>query len=185
MSDTKAERIIEVMGLVHLYCGDGKGKTTAALGLTLRAAGTGMRILFVQFLKGSETGELNILKKIDNITVIRNDKDLGFVKNMTCDEVDTVRKMHNENIDRVIKIMESGGCDMLVLDEICAAYRLDVVDRERIKYIIDNKTDNMELVFTGREPDEIFIKSADYITEMKMIRHPFQKKIPARKGIEY
>ena len=72
-----------MQGLVHLYCGNGKGKTTAAAGLALRAVGAGMRVVFVQFLKGSETGEIEVLKKLDNVTVIRNYKDLGFVSNMT------------------------------------------------------------------------------------------------------
>ncbi|MGN9018666.1 cob(I)yrinic acid a,c-diamide adenosyltransferase [Lachnospiraceae bacterium HCP1S3_C3] len=174
-----------MQGLVHLYCGNGKGKTTAAAGLALRAVGAGMRVVFVQFLKGSETGEIEVLKKLDNVTVIRNYKDLGFVSNMTPEEVEEVRKMHNKSIDEATEIVSAEKCDMLVLDEVCAAYNLDVLDKEKIKKLIEGRPDNMELVFTGRAPDKIFMDSADYITEMKQVRHPFEKNIKARKGIEY
>lgn len=172
-------------GLVHLYCGDGKGKTTAAAGLALRGAGAGMKVVFVQFLKGSGSGEIDMFRKIENVTVIRNYKDMGFVSGMSPDEIEELRRMHNKSIDSAMELVHNGQCDMLILDEVCAAYKLNVLDRNRIDDIIDNRPDSMELVMTGRDPERKLIDSADYITEMKMLRHPFEKNIKARKGIEY
>ncbi len=171
-------------GFVHVYCGDGKGKTTAAIGLAVRAAGSGMKVVILQFLKGKMVSELNSLKLIPGITMLRNEEDLGFFKAMSEEEKQKAMSYHNSNLQKVVQMVENRECDLLILDEICAAYRLGMVDKDKINQLIINKRDDLELVLTGREPDELFLEYADYVTEMKKIKHPYDKKIYARVGIE-
>ena len=173
------------MGLIHVYCGDGKGKTTAALGLAMRASGAGMKVVIIQFLKGSDTAELKSLKKLSNITMLRNTKDLGFVGNMTPEQIETVTAMHNENLYKALRLVNDGECDMLILDELTYAYDMKLVDVDRIDELLNHKPEHLELIVTGRNPADIFVDNADYITEMMAVRHPFDKGISARKGIEY
>lgn len=167
--------------MIHIYTGDGKGKTTAAIGLTIRMAGYNKRVLFVQFLKGSPTGELRLMKKSQHITVIRCDKNYGFSAGMTEADKAGITKCHNENLSYVISRMNE--FDMIVLDEIFAALSLGLADLESVKRIA--RTFGGELVLTGRAPDEWFLKKADYVTEMKKQKHPYDKGITAREGIEY
>ena len=173
-------------GLIHLYHGDGTGKTTAAIGLSIRAAGNNMNVIFVQFLKGSHTGEMQILNNISNIAIFRNSKDFGFLKNMSAHQIEEITEMHNSNLYAALEIVNQNQCDLLVLDEVCAAFNSNVIDKASIIHLIKNKPDSLELVLTGRNPDKIFLEYADSITEMKNGKHPFSSKnITARKGIEY
>ncbi|BCJ96386.1 cob(I)yrinic acid a,c-diamide adenosyltransferase [Anaerocolumna cellulosilytica] len=180
MSETNGSK-----GLIHLYCGDGKGKTTAAMGLAIRAAGSGMRVVFLQFLKGRPVSELNSLKLIPGITVIRNNKDYGFYNTMSEQDKKDITKLHNENLYKARALVEQGEVDLLVLDEVCAAYRYPLLDTEAIKELILHKRQGLELVLTGRNPDSLFVEQADYISEIQKVKHPFDKNIHARKGIEY
>ncbi|MBD5135974.1 MAG: cob(I)yrinic acid a,c-diamide adenosyltransferase [Lachnospiraceae bacterium] len=171
--------------MIHLYYGEGKGKTTAAAGQALRAAGNGMKVVFTQFLKGSISGEINILKNIEGIVILRNDRDMGFLKSMSGDEIKQVTEMHNNNFRKSIELIYGGKYDMLVLDEICAAYEMGVIDVKEVESFISSKPNQAEIILTGRNPADIFMESADYITEMCKIRHPFDKNVQARRGIEY
>lgn len=172
-------------GLVHLYYGDGKGKTTAAAGLALRAAGNNMQVVFTQFLKGSPSGEAYMLNSMDNVTVIRNKEDMGFFSSMDEGSIQKVRQMHDENLDKSLALVYDKKCDLLVLDEICAAYELGVISRTKVDKFILEKPGYLELVLTGRNPAGIFMENADYITKMEKVKHPFDRNINARKGIEY
>lgn len=174
-----------MQGLVHLYCGDGKGKTTAAIGLALRAAGNNMQVVFTQFLKGSPSGEVHMLDSLDNVTVIRNKEDMGFFSSMDEESIRKVREMHDENFYKSLELVYDKKCDLLVLDEICAAYELGVISKTKVDKFILEKPDYLELVLTGRNPAEIFMENADYITKMEKVKHPFDRNINARKGIEY
>lgn len=167
--------------MIHIYCGDGKGKTTAAIGLAVRMAGYNKKALFMQFLKGSYTGELEILKKSENITVMRCDKNYGFFRSMTDSDKENIIKCHNENLEYVLKNIDS--FDMIVLDEIFAAYNYDLADKERVKEIVEKYKG--ELVMTGRDPQEWFVERADYVSEIKKIKHPYDRGITAREGIEF
>lgn len=173
------------MGLIHVYCGNGKGKTTCALGLALRAAGAKMNVVIIQFLKGSDTSELLSLKNIPQISVLRNTQDFGFVNNMTPQQLEEVKQMHNNNLNIALRLIETEKCDLLILDELTYVYDMKLIDTEKIDSLINNKPENLELVITGRNPSSVFIDNADYITEMKALKHPFDKGIHARKGIEF
>ncbi|RDU22971.1 cob(I)yrinic acid a,c-diamide adenosyltransferase [Anaerosacchariphilus polymeriproducens] len=172
-------------GCIHIYCGEGKGKTTASLGLAIRAAGSGMKVIIVQFLKGRKTSELNSLEKLSNIRVIRNSKDFGFFHSLSQEEIHEITAMHTQNLKMAIEKVVSDECDLLILDELCAAYGNSLVDKNIVKDFILNKPKQLELVITGRNPDNLFIEHADYISEIKKVKHPYDKKISARKGIEY
>jgi cob(I)alamin adenosyltransferase len=173
------------MGLIHVYCGDGKGKTTCALGLALRAAGAKMNVVIIQFLKGSDTSELLPLKNIPQISVLRNTQDFGFVNSMTPQQLEEVKQMHNDNLNIALRLIETEKCDLLILDELTYVYNMKLINTEKIYSLIKNKPENLELVVTGRNPSRVFIDNADYITEMKALKHPFDKGIHARKGIEF
>lgn len=169
------------MGLLHIYCGDGKGKTTASLGLAIRAAGTGMKVCFVQFMKGRDTAELASLKQIPNISVKRCDKAYGFVKNMSVRDKEEITVCHNE----LLKYAFSGGFDLVVLDEFNSAYGYSLMDKSLAEKLILDGKEKSEIALTGRNPAEIFFENADYVSEICCVKHPYEKGIAARKGIEY
>ena len=173
-------------GLLHIYTGEGKGKTTAAIGLAVRAAGNGMKVLFVQFLKGGEeSGELKVFKGLqDNIDVIRFDQrhPIFFKKGDTKEELTKAAKDALKLIDEKIK---SGKYNLVILDEINNVVSQGWADVNELKDIIRKRPEGLEIVLTGRGASEELIEMADYVTEMKAVKHPFKKGIKARKGIEY
>lgn len=173
------------MGLIHIYCGDGKGKTTASIGLSIRALGNNMRVHFVQLLKGSDTSELNALKLIPNLTIDRCNKDFGFTFSMDEKTKLDITNVHNEILLRCESLIQSNAIDVLVIDEFNSAYEYNLLDKSIADRIVFNKPSNLELILTGRNPNEKFIQVADYVSEIKSIKHPFDKGITARKGIEY
>lgn len=174
----------EHLGLVHLYCGDGKGKTTAAIGLGVRAAGRGLRVILLQFLKGQETGELRTLAKIPGITVVRGKKSAAFTFQMSEEEKAETRRTQDEALRDCIDRCREGECDLLILDEGVGAYGKGLLDRELLLRFLDSRPAGVEVVLTGRDPAPELLARADYITEMKKVRHPFDKGVPAREGIE-
>ena len=171
-------------GLIHLYCGDGKGKTTASLGLTIRAMGAGFRVVFVQFLKNQTTGELAILDGLPNVTVLRGKEGSGFSFSMSGEEKEKTRLLHTENLKEAIALAESGECDMLVLDEAVGAYARDLIDRQLLEEFVRSKPEELELVLTGRNPAQWMIDCADYVSEIGKVKHPYDRGVPARTGIE-
>lgn len=171
--------------MIHVYCGDGKGKTTAAIGISIRAAGAGKQVVFAQFMKGRDTSELAILHQLDNIEVLRNAKDYGFLFQMSPEDKEAVRKMHEDTLSKVIERVEEGQAQLVVLDEITYPYNEGLIDCERLEQFIKGLGSEVELVLTGRNPAPFFWEQADYITEMDCIRHPYQKGQEARIGIEY
>ncbi|MDE6657444.1 MAG: cob(I)yrinic acid a,c-diamide adenosyltransferase [Oscillospiraceae bacterium] len=171
--------------MIHIYCGDGKGKTTAALGLAIRAVGSGMPVNFVQFLKGSHTSELQILARIPEITVSRCDKDYGFTFQMTDTQKAQLTTYHNQMLSDIMNQLYTGNRILLVLDEFFSAYNYNLLDKELANRLVFNCPEHTELVLTGRNPEQKFIDVADYVTEMQAIKHPYQNGISARHGIEY
>lgn len=171
-------------GLIHLYFGDGKGKTTAALGLTIRALGAGFRVVLVQFLKNQATAELSVLDDLPDITVLRGKEGSAFSFTMTEEEKEKTKSLHTENLKAAIALAESGKCDMLVLDEAVGAYARDLIDRRLLEDFVRNKPEKLELVLTGRNPAQWMIDCADYVSEIRKVKHPYDRGIPARAGIE-
>ena len=167
--------------MIHIYTGDGKGKTTAAIGLAVRMAGYRKKVLFAQFLKGSATGELRIMKKTQHITVIRCDNDYGFVRDMSEADKESIKKCHNDNLAYILSHMNE--FDMIVMDEIFAALSYGLADLETVKRIV--RTYSGELVLTGRGADEWFANKADYVSEIHSRKHPYEKGVSAREGVEY
>jgi len=172
-------------GLRHLYTGDGKGKTTAALGLALRAAGCGLRVVLVQFLKGRDTGELHALDQLPNVSILRLHRDFGFVHTASEQDKQAMMQLHNEMLAEARRLVLEGLCDLLILDEICAAYQHGVLDMAMADELVLRKPQAMELVLTGRNAPVSWVDAADYVTEMVMRKHPYTRGIAARRGIEF
>lgn len=167
-------------GLVHLYYGDGKGKTTAAMGLALRAIYAGKKVVIVQFLKNTVTGEIRILEQL-GVKVYKGKQGNHFVSQMTEAEKTVTRKMQTEHLLSAVK----EKADVLILDEACAVWQKDMINRELLQKTVLEKSDEQELILTGRMPAEWMLEAADYCTEMKCHKHPFQTGIRARKGVEF
>lgn len=171
---------MEQMGLLHLYYGDGKGKTTAAMGLALRALGQGMRVAVVQFLKNGTSGELEPLKKL-GAAVYSGQPGAKFTFQMNAEEKAQATKENNARLAEALQ----QPCDLLILDEICAARNSGMVDEALAKQAVLERPQHREVVLTGRNPEAWMVEAADYITEMQPRRHPYEQGIPARKGIEF
>lgn len=172
-------------GLTHVYYGSGKGKTTAALGLAIRASGSGKKVVIVQFLKDSDTGELISLRRLPGITVLRGTAAKVFVRDMNAEQLDETKVIQNQNLIKALEIVASEQCDLLILDEALDAYQLGLLDENLFLNLVKYKPDFLELVITGHKPEEKIIKAADYVTEMVKIKHPYDCGITARKGIEF
>ncbi len=167
-------------GLVHLYCGDGKGKTTAAMGLALRALGQGQRVVIVQFLKTGTSGELEPLRSL-GATVFSGKPGTKFVSRMSDSEKTETDQWNNQMLQSAL----SENCDLLILDELCAARQYGLVSETLAKSAVLDRPGGREVVITGRTPEAWMLEAADYITEMRCQRHPYQQGIVARRGIEY
>lgn len=171
-------------GLIHVYKGEGKGKTTASVGLAVRAVGRGKRVIFLQFHKGNESGEINIFKEMSLVNVIRNTKDFGFYSSLSEDDKKELIDMQDANFDKALYLIENEDIDMIVLDEVFTACYFNTLDIGKLKTFIENKPEKLEIVLTGHNPDQYFIDIADYVTDMTCEKHPYDKGIPARIGIE-
>lgn len=171
------------MGKIHIYCGDGKGKTTAAIGLSVRATGQGYKVIFVQFLKTSPTGELQIFEKIDDIEVVRSEKPMKFTFLMNEQELEECRKINCNMLEQVLQ-REFTAQTLLVLDESIGSIHAGVLDEEKVLEFLGSKP-MCEVVLTGRNPSDALVNMADYVTEMKKIKHPYDYAVDARRGIEF
>jgi cob(I)alamin adenosyltransferase len=178
-------------GLVHVYIGDGKGKTTASVGLSVRAAGRDKRVVFAQFLKSGVTGELRSLETL-GIPVIRSEIPLGFTHQMdeaaraacTAEQQKVWRRVQEMVQTGTSSAASPGPVDLLVLDEILDAINMKMLEELELRSFIENKPEDLEVVITGRNPSEWLMERADYFTEMKKIKHPYNRGIKARIGIE-
>ena len=168
-------------GYVHVYTGDGKGKTTAAMGLALRAAGAGLRVFIAQFIKSGRYSEIDYLKKCAGDIVARQYGSGCWLKGKPSSE--DVRLAGN-GLAEVRRIMLEGGYQVVILDEACVAAWFGVLKVEDLLELIDIKPRGVELIFTGRKADTRLIEKADLVTDMREIKHYYQQGVKARKGIE-
>lgn len=165
--------------MLHLYWGDGKGKTTAAMGLALRALGHGRRVVVLQFLKDGTSGEIALLRRCGaEVHACPNAK---FTWLMTEAERAEARQ-HNT---AALRAALDAPFDLLVLDEACAACRYQLVDEALLQQAAAMAKQGREVVLTGRDPAPWMQEAADYSTELRAVRHPYTRGIPAREGIEY
>lgn len=171
--------------MIHIYYGDGKGKTTAAVGLAVRAAGCGLRVLFVQFLKTDSSGERSVLGKLDNVTLTNCPLNLKFTFDMTDAEKHRTAVLYRNIFERSAATALSDRYDMIVLDEIFDVINEGMLTEAQVYEFITNAPNSIEIVMTGHNPSQRFLAEADYITEMKKHKHPFDSGMTARKGIEF
>lgn len=173
-------------GYVQIYTGNGKGKTTAALGLGLRAVGSGKKVIMIQFMKGSFTGELISAKLLGGqFEIFRIGEQKKFSWEMTEEEKEELRKQIETELFKVFQILKLQACDILILDEILGTLAGGMLSMEQVLSIIDLKPETMELVLTGRHAPKELITRADLVTEMNPIKHYYDKGVLSREGIEY
>lgn len=173
-------------GLVHVYTGNGKGKTTAAVGLGIRAFGRGFRVLMLQFLKEHESGELVVLKRFEPDFVVKRCKTSGkFTWNMNDSEMNQAREAANSLFQYAVETSQSGKWEMVILDEIFGAIKADLIDVNDVLKFIQNKDENLEIVLTGRDVPKEVVEISHYVSEINALKHPFTNGTPARIGIEY
>ena len=172
-------------GYVQVYTGDGKGKTTAALGLGLRAAGCGFKVIMFQFLKGAYSGELDSTPLLDGrFTIIRLGETKKFFGALNEQEKKELKEILQEELKQVEAILISEDCDILILDEIMAALHGELITVEQVCELIDARPGGMELVLTGRKAPQAIVDKADLVTEMRCVKHYMENGVPARNGIE-
>lgn len=170
--------------LIHIYTGDGKGKTTAAVGLSIRFAGNDGNVLFTQFLKDEESSELGVLQKIEGIEVDICSEFFGFYWKMNDETKKRAREVYSQHLRRIVQRVLREEYQMLVLDEIVVAYHYDFIDREFLLDFLRQKPDHLEVVMTGRYPEPELMEVADYISEIIKVKHPYDQGIESREGIE-
>lgn len=175
--------------MIHLYTGEGKGKTTAAAGLCIRAAGQGFRVCFAQFMKGNDTGELHVLRNLPNVTILRSENNFGFYGSMSEADKVELTEIHNRILDRLLADAESGTWHMIVMDEVTYPVKWGLMDEKKLRRLLEfgkeDRDHEVEIVLTGRDAGEFLEDSADYITRLECVRHPYDRGVKARKGIEF
>lgn len=172
-------------GLVQVYTGNGKGKTTAALGQALRSVGRGLKVCMIQFLKGTSSGELYSVKRLEpDFEIFRFERDHGFFWTLTDEEKQEIQQEVKRGFEFAKRLLAEGKCDVLILDEIMAVLQNNLLPMEEVCGLIKNKPEHVELILTGRNAPPEIIEMADLVTEMREIKHYYGKGIPARKGIE-
>ncbi|MGG7077744.1 cob(I)yrinic acid a,c-diamide adenosyltransferase [Clostridium sardiniense] len=173
-------------GFVQIYTGNGKGKTTAAIGQGMRAYGNGLKVIMVQFLKSGRTGELNTVDELgENFEIFRFEKRRGFVWTLTEEEKEEVKKEVKVAYNFIIDILENCKCDMLIIDEVMGVLKNEFLSVEEVIELIDKKPKNVELIMTGRNVPKEIVDRANLVTEMKEIKHYYKEGVPARKGVEF
>ncbi len=173
------------VGLIHIYTGDGKGKTTAALGQGTRTSGGGYKVLMTQFLKGDDTGELHSIEKLSpNFQIKRFAGIQKFYRNLDEEGRQQVAKEVKEGLAYIKEALKEERYNLIIMDEIMAVLSNEIIKVEDVITLLKSKPPHVEMILTGRNAPKELVELADYVTEMKMIKHPFEKGIYARKGIE-
>jgi len=172
-------------GLIHIYTGTGKGKTTAALGLCFRAAGWGIRSAFIQFMKGQDTGELHAAEQFRDLMIFEQYGSSGFIREKNSSEYREHLAAAEKAIVRAGVLLRENRFNLIVLDEILSLPQFEIIPESTIIELIETKPEEVELILTGRGATPELIRRADLVTEMKEIKHYYSSGIIARKGIEY
>lgn len=164
--------------MIQVYIGEGKGKTTASIGLSIRAAGHGFNVLFMQFLKDDSSGEISVLRSISGIEVIHCPVNYGFTFQMTEDQKKETALEYDKMLDKAIE----ADAFLIVLDEAIHALNAGLINQEKLERLLHK---NCEIVLTGRNAPEWLTDRADYVSDIQKIKHPYDKRVQARVGIEF
>ncbi|WP_394525862.1 cob(I)yrinic acid a,c-diamide adenosyltransferase [Lacrimispora sp. JR3] len=170
---------------IHIYCGDGKGKTTAAVGLSVRACGSGKNVLITRFLKTDHSGEVKALQALPGITVTPCERSFGFFTKMSEAQKAEAKVYYSELLETTLQKAVEGAYDLLVMDEIMAVCNYGLVEEKVVLDFLTSRPEGLEVVLTGRNPSDKLMEMADYVSEIKKIKHPYDRGIAARRGIEY
>ena len=157
---------------------EAKGKTTAAIGLSIRAAGQGFQVLFMQFLKDDSSGEISVLRTVPEITVCHSPVHYGFTFQMTEEQKSRTAKEYNAMLEQAI----SSNASVIVLDEVLHALNVGMIQKDKLEKLL---LKDCEIVLTGRDAPKWLVECADYLSEIREIKHPYKLGVQARKGIEY
>lgn len=172
-------------GLIQVYTGEGKGKTTAAVGQAVRAVGRGYKAFLVQFLKKDKgSGELLSLEKL-GVRVVSKEGECRSLSEISEEEREKIRHKWNDLLDQLKEEVDRGECDLLILDEVNVALHYGLIDEEKVLKFMREKPTCLELILTGRYAPGDIVKQADLVSEIRKVKHPFDQGIKARKGIEY
>lgn len=169
--------------MIHIYCGDGKGKTTAATGLAVRACGAGKRVIFAQFFKDGSSSEIAVLRVLPNVSTLHARTVRGFWRRMN--EAERAQARADYTCLFYDACAQAGNAELLVFDEIISACNHGAVPLDALVDFLRRAPDTLEIVLTGRDPAPELLALADYVTEMCKRAHPYDRGIPARKGIEF
>ena len=170
--------------MIHLYTGDGKGKSTAACGLCVRMVGSGKEAALIQFLKSGTSSELAALKKLSGMRVFALEKPYDFFYNLTNPQREQLRRETGAELLLADELLRSGQVALLVLDEVVDAVNLGLVQLQDLCALL-RRAGETEVVLTGRQPPEELAELADYYTDFRAVKHPYERGIAARRGIEY
>ena len=170
------------LGLVHLYIGSGKGKTTAAIGLCTRAIGSNLRVGIAQFLKNGRSGEMRILQSFDTVTVFPTIPNVKFTFAMSEEEKNQAASFYRQLLATIRE--KADALDVLLLDEVIDAVNAGLLDVDDLLSLIKTRKQGLEVILTGRNPPPEILDIADYISDIQAVRHPYDKGLKARRGIE-
>lgn len=179
--------------MIHIYCGDGKGKTTASIGLGIRALGNQIPVLFVQFMKAPVSGEIKIMEGLPGMRLFHGEKHFGFYNTMTKEQKEEAALIYTKLFQAAAKEAlslaegqkgQEGVSVLLILDEILSACQYGFVEQKELLLFLKNKPQSLEVVLTGRNPPKELMEAADYMSCIEKKAHPFDRGIGARAGIE-
>ncbi len=176
---------MQTQPLLHVYTGNGKGKTTAAMGLAVRAAGHGLRVLIAQFMKDGQSGELSVLRTLPGITVHKSQPMNHFTYQMTPEELEEERARQTAELAAIANEIRETKPQLIVLDELAVAMQLNLVPLDAAMDLVETALTFGETVVTGRGAPEKLVERADYVSRIDAVKHPFEEGIPARKGVEW
>lgn len=171
-------------GYTHIYCGDGKGKTTTAMGLCARAAGYGYKVLIYQFMKDNNTSERKILEKVDNITIIDGLPTEKFSFQMTVEEKANRKQYYEDQFQKLVTKATEENYDVVFFDELIYTIRAGLFEESLLLDFLNTKPETLEVILTGQNPSNKLLDAADYVSEICKRKHPFDQGVPSRKGIE-
>ncbi len=173
-------------GYIHIYMGEGKGKTTCSLGLAFRSIGAGFKVMMVQFLKNWHTAELESIKMMgDKFSIFRIESKKSFTYNLNEEQLKILRGEIKIEFDKAKEFIYSNEYDLIILDEVLGAIQGGFIDEKEVLEIMKNKPESLELVLTGRNASEEIISNADLVSRIDKVKHYYDKGILARVGIEY